>query len=650
MVDSDSDAVDTAGEELPPGPLMAGFARRRIPAPLGIGTAGFGPTGAPKNPSPFSSLYPGTKRIHGHPELKVVALSRGPGHEVVFLRVDAVGMFSQLRNDMVARASKAVGRDLDDVVIIGATHTHSGPGSVVNTGSTSGSFFDIIADKFNPGFYDRFVQDGADAIVEALTNLAPARVGFGETSCEAGHSDRRCDDGNTPYKNDRVPLIAVERDGALDAVVLAYAVHGTLFSIGDLHLSQDVHGAIEEAIEDRFDHPVDVLVLNSWGADMSPGSPSGVPEQASADLGEFNGKYDRVRKIGWVMAEAVAEAVDDLTFVDDPAIDLETHRLTIGREDIGYPDDIFENYPFGGVYCSADNDCGQPGYEPTRKEGLDDKCVPFPEAFPAPSQTSTTVGRVGDFLLLTFPGEPGTLLAEELMDQVHEAEGADTPIFFVGYGQDYLGYSILEEDWWWGGYEASGALWGPRQGEYLLSSIKRKMDIWAGRAPVEEEPERLEPFPYSLEGSWEPETALQANQVLVDVEATYTSEGMVEFTVDGQDPWLGAPLATVVTEAGDPVLRPGGQLIDSDSYVFDVELTVDPPWSKEVIDNEDGSKTTVFVRADRTFGWRFRLPVQPSVPGTGALAPGKYRVVVQVPQPGGTSSEVKSALFEVTAD
>ncbi|MCB9665017.1 MAG: neutral/alkaline non-lysosomal ceramidase N-terminal domain-containing protein [Alphaproteobacteria bacterium] len=644
--DTDTDVI-----EAPPGALRAGFARRRIPAPVGIGTAGYGPTGAPKNPSPFSSIYPGTKRIHGHPELKAVALSRGPGHEVVFLRVDAVGMFSQLRNDIVARAGKALGRGLDDVVVIGATHTHSGPGSVVNTGSSGSSFFDIIADKFNPAFYERFVQAGADAVVEALTDMAPARVGFGETTCEGGHSDRRCDDGNDPYTNDRVPFVAVERDGSLDAIVLAYAVHGTMMGIGDLHLSQDVHGAIEEALEDRYDHPVDVLVLNSWGADMSPGSPQGVPTQPSASLGDFTGDYTRLREIGWVMAEAVSAAVAQVDFVDEPTIDLETHRMRIDREVIGYPDDIFESYPYGGVYCSSDNECGLPrfpDYVPTVKEDLDDKCVPFPEAFPAPSQTSTTVGRVGDFLLLTWPGEPGTLLAEELMAMVQAADDSGSPVFFVGYGQDYLGYSILEEDWWHGGYEASGALWGPRQGEYLLETIARKVDIWAGRARKEEEPARLEPFPYSLDDAWQPETALQANTVLTEVQGSYGPSDAISFEVAGQDPWLGAPLAMVVTEDGTPVLRANGQPIDSDTYTFDVELSVDPPWAKDTVDNPDGSKTTTFVRADRTFGWRFRLPVQPPVPGTAALTPGRYRIDVSVPQPTGDPVVVSSAAFEVT--
>ena len=67
-----------------------------------------------------------------------------------------------------------------------------------------------------------------------------------------GHSDRRCEDG-LDYTNDDAPIVAFERDDEIQAIVMSYAIHGTVLGIDDLTLSQDVSGGIERAIEDRFD-------------------------------------------------------------------------------------------------------------------------------------------------------------------------------------------------------------------------------------------------------------------------------------------------------------------------------------------------------------------------------------------------------------
>lgn len=628
-VDTDTDGSDdcayariTRGA---PGALQAGFARARIPAPVGIGTAGNAPFGAPSSPTPFASIYPGTQRIHGHPEIKAVALSRGPGHEVVFMRFDAVGMFSQLRNDVVAKVSASVGRDMDHAILMGATHTHSGPGRVVNTGTDETTFFDFIADKFFPEFYDAFVQAAADTAVAALEDLQPAKAAFLTGECTDGHNDRRCEDGT--YTNPALPIIAVERDGQVDLVVAAYAIHGTVFGVDDFFLSQDVHGAIEEAIEDRFDHPVEALLFNSWGADMSPGSPQGVPTQAAASI---DGGFQRVRDVGWTVSESVMAALaTGPTFVDDPTIHLETHRLPINRDVIGYEEGVFP-YPYGGVYCEGGGDC--PG---TYTEGLDQVCLPFNENFPAPSQTAMTVGRVGDFALLTFPGEPGTELAERIMAAVQEAHSDAERWLFMGYTQDYLGYSIHEESWWLGGYEASGALWGPRQGEYLAERAAHLYGVWADQSCPEPQPGKLVPFPYEVGTPYAAETGLTPNTALAEPAEEVAPTDVITFTVAGHDPWLGAPLAWLETADGTVVTRINGVRATSDDYNFDVYLEPSPSYR----DDEDGP---------RTFAWTFRIPVRQPVEGVGISLPdGSYVMKVDVPQPDDSVVTVTSAAFDV---
>ena len=615
------DPVDTDVALPDPGPVEVGYARARIPAPVGIGTVGFGFVGGGSSSSPFAALYPATRFIHGHPEMKVVVISRGEPYDVIFVRLDTVGVFQQIRRELVLRVKEATGRDIDDSLVIGGTHTHSGPGRVVD----GGGMFDLIADQFFPEFYDNLLTALTDTIVAAIDDLKPARIGYTLTSNNIAINDRRCEDGD--HVNGAIPLIVTERDDAVNVVVSSYPIHGTQLGIDELHLSQDVYGPLEEWTENAIADDTEVLVFNSWGADMSPGSPP-ITKQTGAVQ---HGDYERMEEVGYAFAETVADALEGVTWLDDPDIWLKTYRIPIDREHIGYEDDAFP-FDYGAVYCTGGGECD----EATYVEGLDEACIPFNEEYPAPNQTTFTFGRVGDLTLMTFPGEGGTLLGEAMMAGAREHEGIEDIAFF-GYSQDYLGYSILEDDWWLGGYEASGALWGPRQGEYLKDEAIRLFDAFANGTKPDGQADPITPFDETVYEPWVAETALDQGTVGLDVPAGVTWTDIVEFEVAGNDPWLGAPLAYLESADGTPVLRPNGSPVTSDDNVFSVELRADPLY-------ED-----VDYPAERTFHWTFRMPVRHQVPGGLDDLIGSYRLRVEIPTDG-ASMEVLSSVFEVTED
>jgi len=603
-----------------PGALQAGMARARIPAPVGIGTAGYGPADSDSE-SPYSEIYPATDRIHGHPEIKATVLSRGDGHELIFVHMDTVGVFQQIRQALVMDLEARLGRDLDDQLIFGASHTHAGPGRVVDAGGP----FDLIADKFFPEFYERLLDEIGSSVEAAYADLQPATVGYGFAQAPEGHGDRRCEDGGVDYTNPTIPIISVERGGQVEALVMAYAVHGTALDAEDLTLSGDTSGAIEEAVEDGFDHPVMVTMFNSWGADMSPGDPDIEPQEGA----ELPDGYDKMERIGLYVADQVHQALGAIEQLEEPVLASETHRVRIDREHIGYDDDTFD-YEYGGVYCGlgSEADCDAA----TIEENFDATCVPFNEDFPAPDQTLYTVGRLDELYFVTFTGEPGTELAEFVMAGMQQHEGVEDSMFF-GYTQDYLGYSILEDDWWQGGYEASGALWGPRQGEYLANLAVLAFDSFMGTGHLPWEPQPVTPFD---DPDYDPvvvATAVDAGGVLSDVDDSYGPTEVVSFTVAGEDPWLGAPMAYLETAAGEPVLRPGGHPVDSDSYLFWVDLVVDPGWDE--------------AASSRSFAWTFQLAVDHHYPMSALELNGGYRLRVQIPRADGSTSEVSSSSFVV---
>ena len=608
-------ALVSCGEPQPePSPLtdlQAGFARVRMPAPVGIGTVGYGGFGISSDPSPFAEIYPATTRIHGHPEFKALALSRGAGHEVVFVRMDTVGVFQQLRQGVLQELERRHGRSFDDVVVFGATHTHAGPGRIIDSGGP----FDLIADRFFPEFYVRVVEALADVVDAALEDLGPARLGVATGNTSEGHEDRRCEDGRE-YTNGSLPMLAVEREGNLEVLLGSYAIHGTVLGIDDLTLSQDVTGAIEEAVEDRFDRPVEVMLFNSWAADMSPSSPS------VADTGtSLPGGYEQMEAVGQVVADEMEAVASEIAWVDAPELRMRTHRVFINRALLGYDDDTFD-YDYGGVYCSGTSDCDPE----TTVDGLDEACVPFSEEYPAPGQTVFSAGRVGPLHFVTFPGEPGTLLAEEIMDTV----GVE-PFMFFGYSQDYLGYSILEEDWWQGGYEASGALWGPRQGEWLKEAAIDAFMRMESPAPVLDgfSPAPATPFDVTISGGYASTTGQQAGTVLVQPNSV-GGTGLVQTTIAGLDPWEGPPVATLERVDGTPVLRPNGMPVDSDSYAFWVDLEPVPSYRDEP------------EASERRFEWTFNLPATRG--DAGVALDGDYRLRVLLPD----GTEVITEAFTVT--
>lgn len=612
------------GAGLPP--LQAGIAEVRMPAPVGIGTVGYFGVTVSAEPSPFAKRYPATTRVHGHPAFRAVALSRGPGHEVVFLRGDMVGVFQQFRRAVVLAAEERLGRPIDDALVFGATHTHAGPGRILD----GGGVFDLIADSFFAEFYERMVDAAATAVVDAFADLQPARLGHTWVRCGPGHADRRCEDGRD-YTNDDLPIIAVERSGRIDAVVFAYAVHSNALGIEALTLSRDVAGAIEEQVEGSFGHPVSALFFNSWGADMAPGN----PELELQPGAEQPGSYERMKRVGLVVAEAVRDGIADMAWEDDPEIFAEVDRVPLNRTVIGYADGEFP-YPFGGVFCggTGDTDC----VVETTEANLDKRCIPFPANYPVPPQTEISAGQLGGLAFVTFPGEPGTLLAEELLGRLRDRHQR-TNVMFLGYTQDYTGYSILEDDWWQGGYEASGALWGPRQGEYLVDAAEgvftRVVVDRADRDPAALEP--LAPFDVGDYAPYEPAAGRQEGTIATDVVASYGPADVVTVTVRGSDPWLGTPVATLVDASGVPVRDASGRTIDSDGFGFWVDL-----------DPEPGYRAAPTVE-ERAFLWTFSMPAAQKVPRIAPdLRGGTYRLRVTLPTADG-SAEVTSAAFTIRA-
>jgi len=341
--------------------------------------------------------------------------------------------------------------------------------------------------------------------------------------------------------------------------------------------------------------------------------------------------------VGYEVAMEVSTALEGLTWMDEPELWLKTHRTAIDRKQLGYGADEFP-FEYGGVYCNVNEDLLDCDPETDLHDfGLDELCVGFPAEYPAPMQTVISAGQIGPLAMVTFPGEPGTLLAESVIDEIR-ADGEEGSILFMGYAQDYIGYSILEDDWWQGGYEASGALWGPRQGSYLAS---RAVEVFNAAHGVEElayeEPGPVAPFEAGDFTPYVATEALERGTVLTDVAGEYGPTEVISMTVAGSDPWLGTPVTTLLNADGEVVSFDNGAAFQSHTMGWWIE--VDPvPSYKEDREAEQ-----------RRFEWTVSLPAQRAVEGVSPALNGMYQLEMVIPTEDG-EQVVRSGLFGVNTE
>jgi hypothetical protein len=492
----------------------------------------------------------------------------------------------------------------------------------------------LLGDTFFPEFYERMIHAFADVVEAALEDRAPAELGHAVASTSAAHNDRRCE--NDPLdqvqEDPSMPLVVVRRGGVVEAVVVSYAYHGTVLGLSDLTLSGDMGSVVEQKIEERFDHPATVLFFNSWGGDTSPGNAAIEPGAVGADQ---PGGYDRMESLGEVVADVVMAALGDVTFDDQPTVRARTHRVRIDREVMGYDVGVFP-HAHGAVFCGfgGSGSCSQ--VEPITT--LDKACLKFSEGDLLPKQTIFTAGQLGQLHFVTGPGEWSTNLAAGVLDRVRELTGFDA--MFIGYANDYTGYSLNEADWWQGGYEASGGLWGPKQGDYLAARLVEVFETYFEQysAPPFEEPAPVAPFEGYSYAPYQPDAPLELGTIAQDAPATVSATDVVIFTVHGADPWLGTPVAVLEHDVGggnfEPVVRPNGTVVDSDGYDFWIDLAVDPSYADEP------------TAASRAFAWTIHFPVTRRVPTTVPPLVGPHRLTVSVPIASGEIS-VSSSPFEV---
>ncbi len=336
------------------------------------------------------------------------------------------------------------------------------------------------------------------------------------------------------------------------------------------------------------------------------------------DSGGLSDDFNGIEAAGNSAAKIVLDAIDGMTMSKSVPIWARTTYFEFNRDKMGYEDGVWP-YPFGAIYCGIsiqEKVCWGEG-EPPEPDMLSSGCIPFSEEFPAPLVTAIAGLRIGELYLVTLPGEPGTRLSVDMLNAIKTESGIQN-IGLVGYANDYIGYSLEESDWYQGGYEASGAIWGPKQGEYLVKHAREYMLHLISGTPLGWEPHGPRPA-YLLDATnFSSEKSLSTPVVMVQPVVEAAPGDLIVTSILGGDPWFLPPRIELERLNADgefePLLRKNGSILSSDGYEFETKLGTTPSYEEQLDPTA------------RDFEWSFIFSTRRPAPTTTQdLAGGSYR-------------------------
>jgi neutral ceramidase len=516
-----------------PGAPQAGVAEAFVDLPVGTPLSGytsrckcFGGDGkADRRDSQYKSKFAPSAGVQTRIPTKAFWIANGD-QDLVILKLDVIYSFDGLVEELEASIGEATGRDMDGKVVVATNHSHSSYGDF----SDQVTYF-LGSDRFNAEIDARLVDSMTAVATEAFDTLQPAKIGVGRAKDwddGAVYHDRRGDnDGlqffdGIPAGSYKDPYLSMIRLDTLDdqpiGVLFAFGMHGTVLDGDNPMISSEAPGHVELAVEETFDTPVVVAMLQTGGGDASPGG--------------SDDNYARLESVGEYAAPAIHELWAATLTSADP-IRLETASRSIPETledihvtrngtvdwyyppaDVNYePDNVVYNpdgtlaSPFdefntqyGAAFCGEDppylagfapaqvfpyNQC----VDITKMIDLiggffdlseEERSLPLHEATkagvtatrfgPVPIHQEDGTDTVDDVLIGFFPGEATAMYTEQFRRRAAAELGMKHSIA-VGYSQDHEGYLLLPEDWLMGGYEADINVWGPLQAEHIMEGL-----------------------------------------------------------------------------------------------------------------------------------------------------------------------------------
>lgn len=528
-----------------PAPLSAGYGTAILKMPIGTPLAAYGDRvialGNSDPPDDRAARWATamTPSVGTYDALRAEALAlRSEGDEpLVLVRVDA-GFITEgvlfAVEEALASEFESRGR-----ILITASHSHAAWAAWMPT-------MHLVpgADTPRRELLDRAVSAIREAAEAALANMVPATMGIAIDDAFDPDGDITRDrrnendevigpDGNVAGRG-KDPVVWALRvddaDGNPIVGVVNLAVHGTVGDGANPLAGTDATGAVARALEATVGYPV--MHFQGVTGDVSPAIDEG---RGSCPAPTRCYDVPGLETFGAKAAAATAPLLEGIETEAEVAFEMVTRSFPVGRGGVVTREDGRELYylppdpeaipdfvlfdddgmgasPFdefntngGAGLCGANSPTPAPL---PASVGLSDpynSCINLDTGaefvlsifeMPTPilpeCQSVRATGAAlrvsglssGDWLLIGIPGEPTAPYAHYLRNR---SPAGPERTLLVGYTDEYTGYMLTVEDWLSGGYECSTNIWGPREGEQVLTALVDAADIaWT---PEHEDPE-----------------------------------------------------------------------------------------------------------------------------------------------------------------
>jgi len=595
--------------------LRARYATRDLPVPLGISSAGFGETEAGPT-SPFADAFQATVTLLHPPRVQAVQILQG-GKRLLLVNGDLIAIFRTLELRVVQRVLERTGVDVSGVMVLAGTHTHSGPGRLFDT-----PLGPLFSDTYRQETFLPVAEAMADAIVDAMTGAnVPVKLGNAVLSNARMHEYRRCPDPNILAANDdTMHVIRLERVGVQDAtqgttlaVLINYAMHGTVIGYREGILGGDAPRSVELKVQEDLPGAPPVMYFQSWAGDMAPSDPT-----ADFPAGPWptapNPLLDRLEALGRSAADTVVAGWDTMTWQDNPELIVTSAVAPMTVDAVGYAQGEWD-HPAGALLCGAGGSiCGS-------KPPAMDSCMDIDYGW-IPDTVRLTAFRLGTLAGVTLPGEPVTPLGTSLVAKVKDYVRPAWTVMLFGYSLGYVGYLMLPDDYANGGYEPGMAFFGPRGGEYLrdaAASVAARLSN--PDAPLTFVPSAAPAWTPGASSPYTPAISLDPGAVVQALPAQAVAGDVLAFAWKGGDPWVDRPEVVVqrnTTPADEGLFAPllaGGRVVDQRDYRVLLTVVPSPSWDQPAPDG-------------RTFTWTATLRTAVRIPAPDPALSGTLRISV----------------------
>jgi hypothetical protein len=361
--------------------------------------------------------------------------------KVGFLTVDAVGILGELVDRIHAKAV-SMGSTLDrGQLVVSASHTHSGPGSLTNL-----HFWELAgSDLLYAPLRDAFVDKCAEALVTAEINLQPAKIGLASSPLSGVTTNRRV--GVSPaitagMVDTDLGVIRVDKaNGTPLAVLWNFAIHGTAYDATNLKFSADVMGAASILVETSLGVPA--LFANGVEGDAAPAGSgaSGIATIAPLIAQKIVAVHTGIAPQPMVTLKTASEVVP----FGKATLDLTLSRLAAGSTDLDIPALMGTN---PGLPIKMGPDWFENNY---RFQAI----------------------RINDTLIVPVPGEPIFFVGQAM--KTESLALGFSRVFIFGLSNGHMAYITTEAEYNIGGYEGIATFFGPRTAEKVWTAAKSQI-------------------------------------------------------------------------------------------------------------------------------------------------------------------------------